>query len=114
MSEKLLDENLLLSYLKDLGKDILKQMIDLYQQQSQIYLDDINRSVIEQSSSARQEHCHKMKGAAGSVGLKSLYRYLVTIEKSDASSEEKLSMVNKLSEQNDAGVAAFLIWLNTV
>jgi len=114
MSHLLLDEELLLSYMSHLGKNFIKQMIDLYQQQSKIYLDDINQAVIEKSSSLWQEHCHKMKGAAGSVGLKALHSYLVTIEKSDAPREDKLPMIIKLREQNDSGVAAFIFWLNAV
>jgi|TARA_B110000902_G_C13907830_1_gene437050 HPt (histidine-containing phosphotransfer) domain-containing protein len=114
MSNTLLDEELLSSYLSHLGKDIIKQMIDLYQQQSKIYLDDINQAAIEQSPLLWETHCHKMKGAAGSVGLKVLHSYLLTIENSDASREDKLLMIIKLREQNDTGVTAFIFWLNAV
>ena len=114
MSHSLLDEELLLSYMSHLGKSFIKQMIDLYQQQSKIYLDDINQAAIKQSSSLWQAHCHKMKGAAGSVGLKDLHSYLVTIEKSDAERADKLAMIKKLREQNDSGVAEFILWLNAI
>jgi HPt (histidine-containing phosphotransfer) domain-containing protein len=114
MSHSLLDEGLLSSYLNHLGKDIIKQMIELYQQQSKIYLDDISRAVNAQSTFLWQEHCHKMKGAAGTVGLKVLHRYLMTIEKSAALSEDKSLMIISLKQHNDLGIAALIGWLNAV
>ena len=112
MSKALLDEELLLGYLNNLGKDIVRQMIDLYTQQSKIYLDDINLAIAEQSTPLWHEHCHKMKGAAGSVGLKALHSYLVKIEKADVLSEEKLLMLRELIKLNNSGIAAFISWLN--
>ena len=114
MSDIVLDKVLLTSYVNDLSKDIVKQMIDLYIQQSKIYLEDIESSVVEQSHSLWQEHCHKMKGAAGSVGLKQLHAYLVKVEKSQDSSGEKSAVVIKIKQLNDLGITAFNQWLNAV
>ena len=114
MSHNILDEALLISYVNDLNKDIVKQMIELYVQQSQIYFNDMNKAVIEQSNALWQEHCHKMKGAAGSVGLKQLHTYLAEVEKSRASSVDKTAIMAQISQLNTLGVTAFNSWLNTV
>jgi len=112
MSEVLLDEELLSGYLDNLGENIVRQMIELYTQQSKIYLNDIQGAIKEQTSDLWQEHCHKMKGAAGSVGLIKLHRYLVTIEKSQDSSDKKLEMTDELQRLNDSAISAFNHWLN--
>ncbi len=112
MHQTILDEELLSGYLTTLGKDIVRQMMDLYKQQSRIYLQDVSQAVFNDSNELWQEHCHKMKGAAGSVGLKVLHGYIVTIEKSEASSEEKKALLEKLTELNDSAIAAFNTWLN--
>jgi len=114
MSHGVLDETLLTSYVNDLNKDIVRQMIELYTQQSKNYFNDINKAVIGQSNLLWQEHCHKMKGAAGSVGLKQLHEYLVEVEKSKASSDEKLVIMAQISQLNTSGIAAFNFWLNAV
>lgn len=114
MDLSVLDEALLTSYVNDLNKDIVKQMIELYTQQSTIYFNDINSAVVAQSNSLWQEHCHKMKGAAGSVGLKDLHAYLVEVEKSEARSAEKLTILANISQLNISGITAFNFWLNTV
>ena len=112
MNEALLDEELLSGYLESLGENIVKQMIELYTQQSEIYLSDINEAVKGQSQELWQEHCHKMKGAAGSVGLTKLHGHLVNVEKSEEASEKKLIMLAELYQQNNLAISAFNQWLN--
>ena len=112
MSETLLDTELLSGYLDSLGENIVKQMIELYTQQSKIYLNDISDAIKEQSHGLWQEHCHKMKGAAGSVGLIRLHSYLVTVEKSQEVNDKKLIMLAELNKQNDLAISAFNQWLN--
>ena len=113
MSDGLLDEELLANYINNIGKDVVVKMVDLYKQQSKIYLNDINNAIVLQSTFLWIEHCHKMKGAAGSVGLKALHTYLETIEESEVLNEEKSLMLVELTELNDLGIAALNIWLNT-
>ncbi|MCJ8318940.1 MAG: Hpt domain-containing protein [Colwellia sp.] len=114
MNHVVLDETLLTSYVNDLNKDIVKQMIELYIQQSEIYFNDINKAVVQQSNALWQEHCHKMKGAAGSVGLKKLHTYLAEVEKSQASSVDKSAIMAQINQLNTSGITAFNLWLNAV
>ena len=69
-----LDLDLLQGYIDNLGKAVVEQMLQLYISQSAIYIDDIRSNVSDDKQKLWQESCHKMKGAAGSVGLFSFTR----------------------------------------
>ena len=106
-----LDVNLLDGYLDSLGKDIVQQMLDLYIQQSITYLDDITDSLKQESQGLWQEHCHKMKGATGSVGLIAVHSMLVKIEKLSDLWPEKSIHLAELIKINKKAIDAFNIWL---
>lgn len=106
-----LDHELLNDYVQSLGVDIVKQMLSLYSQQVVIYLDDIEKSLQCDNTDLWQEHCHKMKGAAGSVGLKSLHASLVIMEKTSADITEKAQQLAELKEHNKQAVENFNNWL---
>ncbi len=107
-----LDINLLSGYLDNLGTEIVQQMLELYQQQSQLYLKDIAQAMQEQSQSKWQESCHKMKGAAASAGLIGVHQMLVAIEKSTDSWPEKLAYFQQLNTLNQSAMASFIRWLS--
>ena len=106
-----LDVSLLQGYLDNLGKDVVQQMLDLYAQQSVVYLQDISNALQEESQANWQESCHKMKGATGSVGLVAVHAHLVAIEKSTAPWEEKALVIKRLAELNEQAKKAFSDWL---
>ena len=112
MDNNQLDTELLAGYIDNLGKDIVQQMLDLYVQQSVIYLKDIEQAIIEQSQTLWQDYCHKMKGAAGSVGLISVHGKLVAIEKSTDSWERKQQIFEELTDKNNALINCFIKWLS--
>lgn len=109
-----LDINLLDGYLQGLGVDIVKQMIALYNQQSANYLADIESALLNDDVHLWQEHCHKMKGAAGSVGLKSLYTRLVMMEKSEDSAIEKAQQLAELNIHNQCAITDFNNWVESI
>ncbi len=111
MEDIVLDDSLLTGYLNNLGKVTVSKMLELYMQQSELYLADIGKALESSSQSLWQEHCHKMKGAAGSVGLKALHIFLVNIEKSVAPRAEKKVMLANLTTLNAQGVRCFKHWL---
>ena len=100
----MVDIELLKGYLENLGQDTLQQMISLYVNQSEIYLQDISQAL-------KNEHCHKMKGAAGSAGLTSVHAKLVLMEKSTQTQAIKTVLLEELQQENNAAVAAFNEWL---
>lgn len=109
-----LDLELLQGYLDSLGKVIVEQMFALYCQQVEIYLNDIENAQLNDSLSGWQEHCHKMKGAAASVGMCQLHGQLKLLEKTDASKEKKLALLQELRLSNEQAILAFKAWLETI
>ena len=106
-----LDTTLLTDYLDNLGAVVVQQMLDLYAQQSIIYLSEITEAIKENSQELWQERCHKMKGAAGSVGLKQVHALLVKEEKSRASQSDKREIVANMTLLNEGSINAFKLWL---
>ena len=106
-----LDVNLLDGYLESLGLDIVEQMLDLYIQQSIIYLEDISDSLEQKSQELWEERCHKMKGATGSVGLLAAHAKLVVIEKISDQWAEKSTHMLELVEINREAIDTFKKWL---
>lgn len=113
MSEnKQIDINLLQGYLDNLGAEIVQKMLDLYIQQSKLYVENISLAVEMKSQSHWQESCHKMKGAAGSVGLLFVHKELVELEKSIASWDVKATAIVELTKLNNQAKIAFQQWLD--
>ncbi len=109
-----LDVELLHGYLDSLGKNIVEQMFALYRQQVVIYLGDIESAQQADSQELWQESCHKMKGAAASVGFSALHGKLIVIEKNSAEKQEKAELVNCLKQENEHAITAFQQWLEAV
>ncbi|WP_206485208.1 Hpt domain-containing protein [Thalassotalea sp. G2M2-11] len=108
-----LDTTLLAGYMDNLGKEIVQQMLDLYSQQSVVYLQDIDQALTDKSQQQWQECCHKMKGATGSAGLIDVHAKLVDIEKLTDSWSEKQIHFTELSQLNTAAIDAFNQWLES-
>jgi len=107
-----LDSELLQGYLDNLGKNTVQQMLSLYQQQSALYLEEIEQALTNQSHTLWQEKCHKMKGAAGSVGLVKVHAKLVVIEECDKAWTEKRLYLEQLIQLNNNALVAFSTWLD--
>ena len=106
-----LDIELLQGYLDSLGKPIVEQMFALYCQQVKIYLNDIESVQVNNSLSGWQEHCHKMKGAAASVGMCKLHGQLKLLEKTAATQQQKSVLLTELKLENEQAILAFKEWL---
>ena len=111
MNNNQLDLNLLNGYLKNLGKQTLNKMLALYQQQSMVYLQDIEQALAESSQILWQEHCHKMKGASASVGYTQVNGLLVVMEKSTEEQATKSQNLQELKKLNQAAITEFEQWL---
>lgn len=110
---KQLDKELLNGYLQSLGIEVVKKMLALYEQQSTLYIADIEAALLSESLQLWQEHCHKMKGAAGSVGLKSLHARMVVMEKSTESSTIKAQQLAELHIHNKQAIIDFNDWIES-
>ena len=107
-----IDETLLSDYMMNLGQDVVKEMIALYKQQSHLYLKEISIAIAENHTLLWQELCHKFKGAAGSVGLKTLHTFLLKIERSSLSKEVKQELLAQLTELNGRSITAIEQWVD--
>ncbi len=109
-----LDIELLDGYLQGMGSEVVKKMFTLYQQQVLIYLKDIERSLLCDNAKLWQEHCHKMKGAAGSVGLIALFERLKLMEKTTEDKKSKTAQLIALKIHNEQAIDDFDTWLNSL
>ena len=108
-----LDNELLNGYVQSLGIDVVRKMFALYSQQVIIYIKEIESSLLSGSVPLWQEHCHKMKGAAGSVGLKSLHGRLKLMEKTTADTSDKVHQLAELKVHNKQAIADFNDWIES-
>ena len=106
-----LNYDLLNDYAQGLGIEVVNKMIALYCEQVVIYLVEIEKSLQSDETSLWQEHCHKMKGAAGSIGLQSLHAQLALMEKSTVSVAEKAQQLVELKEHNTQALNDINAWL---
>lgn len=106
-----LDLTLINGYLEVLDHAVIQQMLDLYSQQSVLYLAEIENAVTLADQKLWQEQCHKMKGAAASTGLCQVHKKLVEIEKSEQSWQIKSEHLQELRLLNQAGMKVFEQWL---
>jgi len=67
--DEYLDIDLLQQYLDTLGKDLLLQSVCLFEQTMPNYLAILNTNLTARDQDAIVDEAHKIKGAAGSVGL---------------------------------------------
>ena len=111
MTNTQLDLNLLENYLNNIGKEVLLKMLALYKQQAAIYLVDIEQALTADKQEQWQEHCHKMKGASGSVGLLQVHALLVDMEKLVAEQAIKSKKLQELQQLNEKAIATFEQWL---
>lgn len=107
-----LNLTLINGYLEVLDIGVLQQMLDLYVQQSQLYLTGIDEAITQTDQKLWQEHCHKMKGSAASAGLLQVYDKLVAIEKSAEEWSVKEKHANALRLVNQQAIDVFKEWLS--
>jgi len=107
-----LDLDLLQGYLDNLGDSVVQQMLKLYISQSAIYIADISSTVSPENQKDWHENCHKMKGAAGSVGLLQVHKKLVAIERLEDDESTKNEHVSELNRINTDAINKFSQWLS--
>lgn len=106
-----LDLDLINGYLEALDIAVIQQMLDLYIQQSSLYLAAIDTAMANKDQKAWQEHCHKMKGSAASAGLSQVHQKLVVIEKSTEDWASKAVHLRVLTQLNQQAIDVFQQWL---
>jgi HPt (histidine-containing phosphotransfer) domain-containing protein len=87
-------------------------MLDLYIQQSQVYLSEIETAITLADQAMWQEQCHKMKGSAASAGLSQVHQDLIDIEKSTEDWSIKSGRLKALTVLNQQAIDVFKQWLS--
>lgn len=105
------DQALIQGYIENLGVSVVERMLELYIQQSAIYLQEIEQAIKTESQDDWQERCHKMKGAAASVGLMNIHALMADIEKSTLPWVEKAQLIVRVSSLNSQAIGSFKEWL---
>jgi HPt (histidine-containing phosphotransfer) domain-containing protein len=105
-----LDYDLLDGYINTLNITVIEKMFALYRQQVAIYLVDIETSLQSNNEDLWKVHCHKMKGAASSIGLVSLHEKLAFMEKTSANINEKHCQLTELIEHNKQALIDLAHW----
>jgi HPt (histidine-containing phosphotransfer) domain-containing protein len=108
---KQLDLELLAGYRSNLAPNILQQMLVLYEQQAKQYMQQIKDALMDEPA-VWQERCHKMKGAAGSVGFIKVHALLASMEKSITGYPQKLEALAQLQQHNQQAQVEFERWLS--
>lgn len=70
----LLDIEILEQYMKLVGPDLIKQSLELFEQIMPGYLEILDSNMIVRDQNSITQEAHKIKGAAGSVGLRHLHQ----------------------------------------
>ena len=109
MNKEILDTSLLEEYYMSLGASVVKEMLALYQEQVVGYLAEISEAGQTGEHDDWQKACHKMKGAAGSVGLIALNKALASAEKD--TSDYQVQHQN-LAELNQESLTEFAKWVD--
>tara|TARA_R110000744_G_scaffold292413_1_gene402943 strand:+ start:490 stop:837 length:348 start_codon:yes stop_codon:yes gene_type:complete len=106
-----LDLTLINGYLEVLDINVIQQMLDLYIQQSALYIKAIETAVVDADKNSWQEQCHKMKGSAASAGLCQVHQQLIILEKSSDDWQTKAEQLRALAVLNQAAIETFQQWL---
>ena len=80
---QVLDEQTILDYLETLGAEAFEQSIELFEQLLPGYLNKMVECVVVRNLEDFQSHAHKLKGAAGSVGLAAVQKRAKAYEKTE-------------------------------
>ena len=111
--QTILNIGLIDDYKQSLGVEIIRQMLDLYIAQSAIYLEEIRSAASSSDHLLWHDKCHKMKGAASSIGFIVLRELLLSIEHSDAGEQVKLDYCAQLNQLNIEAITAFEAWITS-
>jgi HPt (histidine-containing phosphotransfer) domain-containing protein len=131
LKKDILNTDLIQGYKERLKPEVLTKMITLYAQQSSLYFNDIEEALaalpntqndsishlavnkeeelaLIEKYEAWKSACHKMKGAAASIGLLSVYEFAKEMEHMEGGKDEKIAMFFQLKQSNKDCIEAYL------
>lgn len=108
---QILDETIINQYRDVLGSEIFNETVNLYIEQSAIYLKQLNLAVSEKDYPQWQDGCHILKSASGNTGLKQVFSLVSDIEYSKENFDELAKKLLELEQLNQHSIAVLQKWL---
>lgn len=108
---EILDKELIKQYMDVLGSEVFNQTVDLYIEQSEIYLKQLNNAITNQDYTLWQESCHILKSASGNTGLKQVFNKAGTVEYSKQDFTQLAKDLEELYELNTISIEQIQKWL---
>ena len=107
----ILDKELIKQYMDALGNEVFNQTVDLYIEQSKIYLNQLSNAISTKDYSLWQESCHILKSASGNTGLKQVFTKAGDVEYSRQDFEQLAKDLDELHEINNVSIVQIQKWL---
>lgn len=108
---QILDEVIINQYRDVLGAEVFNQSVNLYVEQSDIYLKQLNSAVTQKDYQQWQSGCHILKSASGNTGLKQVFTLVSNIEYSKDSFTELAKQLSQLEQLNNHSIEVLKKWL---
>ncbi|WNC71653.1 Hpt domain-containing protein [Thalassotalea psychrophila] len=106
-----LDKELIKQYMDVLGSEVFNQTVDLYIEQSEIYLNQLRDAIKNQDYTLWQESCHILKSASGNTGLKQVFAKAGNAEYSKQEFVLLAKDLDELQELNKISIEQIQKWL---
>ncbi|WP_068545854.1 Hpt domain-containing protein [Thalassotalea crassostreae] len=100
----ILNKALIEQYRDALGNDVFLETINLYVEQSAIYLEQLAQSTKDKDYKYWQESCHILKSASGNSGLEQVFKKVADLEYSKEEFSQLEKQLAELSELNEIGI----------
>lgn len=108
---ELLDLEIAGQYKDVLGVEVFGETVDLYVEQSHLYLDKLKQAVVDKNYLNWQDSCHILKSASGNTGLKQVFLKVKELEYSKDDFEQLSKALEELELLNSQSIAAIQKWL---
>lgn len=114
-SEEILDLNFLTDFVSAVGADVMTSAVDLFEKSMPDYLSILNSAMIAKDDKGTVEEAHKIKSAAGAVGLKRIYDLAQKAQSPDlpAWSENVNDWVETISAEYQNDITQLRQWLSS-
>lgn len=106
-----LELTIISQYREMLGLDVFEQTLELYTEQSDIYLNKLQKTIELEDYALWKDNCHVLKSASGNTGLKLVHKKVSDLEYSDKPFTELAKELDGLIELNQISIKELKKWL---
>lgn len=106
-----LELSIISQYREMLGLEVFEQTLDLYIEQSGLYLDKLQKVIEIEDYAQWKDDCHVLKSASGNTGLKQVHAKVSELEYSEKPFTELAKELESLIELNNISIVELKKWL---